>query len=820
MLKSVTIAFCELAQSCKLLRNHSISGANKEKAMVRLTKQQRRERRKRKRLESKKRGAATPRQTPWVAPKMKFFEMPRLLPDDLPMEKRLGILRRIGIQAKERFDLKYPQIAAWFRDYDPLYLLSFCATYFVSQPEGVDPEVSEKLVFYHHYIEIMQAFALAQERALTVKPLLEDASRLEQDMHDIGEAMSLRLLNIPQELTAGDELNAYHLRSEMMAQTTAIRNWAYPHQMKRVVFSLATSIKDAFKSIYGMDPVDLVQLIFDLTEEREDLLNAHIDKIRTCFNASNYRAIIEAYNAAFPENVRIEGAAIEEIWTRAGKKKRNLVGMLATHADLKLDRIYSFTLEHAQSLLDAKVPDDVLERLLDRLSYQFGDLEDFNKEYIILGNPVLSRPFIRFAERSYFSAIWGIMPHIALGVMEDLVWANESMRNVYTAAKADYLELEVERLCRTAFPNASVHRGSLWTDKQTGKDYENDLTVVLDNFALVVEAKSGVVSDPAKRGAPKRLFETLRELIEEPSEQALNFIHHLERNQEEHSFKTKHTAINLIDSRRIKYYIPLGVTFSNLGLIGSNLKKLIRAKVVNKQLEELAPSISLTDLEVIFEILPLEVQKVHYLARRREFEAHMEYEGDELDLLGFYLDNGFNIGNKEYTRDLVINMTLKSKELDPYFAGTSEGKRVVQPELAMTKWWKDLLRVISDRKMDGWVETGFILLNSTKEDQTKFERMFRELMLRIRKGKVDKLHNWVMFASGPERRRYLIAGYPYTTTEKDVRNGVMGQIISDENFGAARGCVVIGVQMERLDYPYSVLARRASTNLFDTLTLQ
>ena len=788
--------------------------------MVRPTKQQRRERRKRKRLDRKKRKAATPRQQPWVAPKMEFFKMSSLLPDDLSKEKRLEIVRGIGAEAKEKFDLKYPQIAAWFRDYDPLYLLSYCAFYFVSQPEGVDAEVSGKLNFYHHYLEIMQAFALAQERAQTVKPLLQDARRLEQEMQEIGEVMSLQLLNIPPELTDEDELNAYHLRTEMMAQTTAVRNWAYPHQMKRVVFSLANSIKEVFKSFYGLDPVDLMHLLFILTEERNDLLNTHIDKLRNSLRSKNYKEIIEGYNSEFPENVRIEGAAVEEIWTRAGKKKRNLVGMLATHADLKLDRIYSFTLEHAQSLLKTKVPDEVLERLLDRLSYQFGDLKDFNKEHIILGNPVLSRPFIRFAERSYFSVIWGVMPHIALDVLESLVWADESMRNAYTKAKADFLEIELEQLFRGAFPSASVYRGSLWTDRQTGRNYENDLIVVLDSFALVVEAKSGGVSDPARRGAPKRLFKTLRELIEEPSEQALRFIDHLEQNQEEHSFKTKGGAVNVIDSRKIKYYIPIGVTLSHLGFIGSNLKKLIEGKVVNKKLEELAPSISLTDLDAIFELLPLEVQKIHYFARRREFEAHMVYEGDELDLLGFYLDNGFNIGDTEYARDLVMNMSMKSKELDPYFVGTSEGKSIMKPELSMTKWWKDLLQAISDRKTDGWVETGFILLNSTKEDQAKFESMFKKLMVRTKKGKVDKRHNWVVFASGPDRRRYLIAGYPYTTTELDVRNKIIGEIISDENFGNARGCVVIGVQMDRLDYPYSVLARRASTNLFDTLTLQ
>jgi hypothetical protein len=653
--------------------------------VVKLTKQQRKKKRKRKSSLKNKHGTSAPRQQPWVAPKMKFFKMPKLLPDDLSWEQRLEIFRDIGKQAEEKFDQKYPQIEAWFHDYDPLYLLSFCSFWFVSQLEGIDVELTGKLSFYPYYLEIMQAFSLAQNRALVVKPLLSDAQRLKQEMNEIGEVIKFRLWNIPQKVTTEDEMNSYFLRTDMMLQTIAVRNWAYPYQMRRVVLSLASSIKEAFKSFYEMDPVDLMQLLFDLTDERTDLLNEHINKLRTCYRAGNYKEVIESYNSAFPENVPIEGADVEDIWIRAGKKKRNLVAMLVTHADLKLDRIYSFTLDHAQLLLKTKVPNDVLERLLDRLSFQFGDLKNFNKDYIVLSNPVLNQPFIRVAKRNYFSVIWGVMSHIALDLLEDLIWANESMKNAYTEAKADFLELEVEQLFRTAFPNASVMQGNLWTDNQTGQVYENDLMVLLDNFALVIEVKSGVITDPARRGAPKRLFETLRGLIEEPSEQALRFINHLEKNQGEHLFKTNRGVINAIDSRRIKYYIPLGVTLSNLGSIGSNLKKLIKSKVTNRKLEELAPSISLTDLESIFELLPLEVQKIHYFARRREFEAHMEYEGDELDLLAFYLDNGFNIGNTEYARDTTINIIIKSKELDPYFVGTREGKSVVNTKLRSIK---------------------------------------------------------------------------------------------------------------------------------------
>ena len=129
-------------------------------------------------------------------------------------------------------------------------------------------------------------------------------------------------------------------------------------------------------------------------------------------------------------------------------------------------------------------------------------------------------------------------------------------------------------------------------EPKTGKEYENDLIVLIDSFAIVVEEKSGVISDPAKRGAPERLFKTLKHLMEEPSEQALRFVKFLETNKKEHTFSTRKGTSNAINNENIKYYIPLGITFSNLGMIGSNLKKLIEAKIVDKSLEELAPSMS------------------------------------------------------------------------------------------------------------------------------------------------------------------------------------------------------------------------------------
>lgn len=786
--------------------------------MPRITKKQRRARRERKRRERNKRRVAAPKQNPWTSPKMKLFRLPDLFPEGMSRADRLQRIRTVGAKAAEDFAQEYPKLALWFQNYDALYLLSFSATYFLSYREGTDPEL-EGRGFFPHYQEIMQAFALTQDRAHTLKPLLQDATRLKEEMTALGRAMQLRLLNIPDHISEDDELYAYYLRMQMMAQTTAVRNWAYFHQIKRIVLDLAKLIARDFVLAYGMDPADFFQMLFALSEERTVLLNQHRDKLQGALRGRHYKEILSGYNGGFPENRPISDEEAEQLWNWAGHKRGTLKFLLVAHADLRLPDIYSFTLEHARSLLQQDTSDTVLAGLLDRLTYRFGDLKQFNKEHIVLGNPILTRPFIQAEENSYFSSIWAVFSHLALDILEGLVWDNEALRKRYTDVKSIYLEDETERLLRAAFPHGKVHRGSLWADKSTGQQYENDLIVVLESFAIVVEAKSGGVSDPARRGAPKRLVETLRALIEEPADQALRFIRFLSSERREHSFQTERGERNVIDSRAIKYFVPLGVTFSNLGMLGSNLKRLIEAKVVDKGLEDLAPSISLTDLEVILELLPREVEKIHYFARRREFEAHMEYQGDEMDLLAFYLDNGFNIGEDEYSGALYLNLLMKSKELDPYFIGTSEGRVVPKPQLAMSRWWRDILDAISKRRREHWVEMGFILLNSTKQDQKEFERMFKMLMRQIQSGRVEKAHNWIMFASGPERRRYLIAGYPYTTTDRDLRNNVMSEILTNETAEKARGAIVIGVQLARLDYPYSVLACRVATDLFDVLTL-
>ncbi|MEZ2740559.1 hypothetical protein [Comamonas jiangduensis] len=788
--------------------------------MTKTTKEQRRKKRKEKELLRQKQRQAErgKRLAPWEAPKMKMFQLPKLLKENIPLEKRLDLMRSIGKDAREKFAALYPQTTKWVTEYDPLYVLSMCAFYLIASPEGTDREASGELEFHHHYLELLQAFALCQPRSYVVKPLSGQLPELQAHMQEVGRNMSLRTLEIPERLKSDEEINAYRLRTDMMAQTTAVRNWAYMHQMTKVLLDLAHSIEPAFLAVYGVAPRRFFSMLLQIAEEGQERLNDHIAKMRKCAAEDDYRNVIAAYNDAFPENIPITEEQAAGLWKEVGKKRLNLLSMLMMHADLKLADVYTFSLDRSLEILGEGTDKAALQALLEKISFRFGDLAHANKEHFVLSNPILDRPFISLGEGAYFSAVWGVLPHLLLDILEDLVWEDTSLRDLYTKSKALYLENELERIVRAGFPNGQVFTGSTW-QTSAGVTYENDLTLVIDSFAIVFEAKSASVSDPARRGAPSRLSETLRELIDSPSDQALRFIDRLKSDPRVHEFRTKRGVVNKIDSGAIKHYIPVGVTLSHLGLIGSNLKKLIAAGIVDKNLEELAPSISITDLESVFELLTREVEKVHYLARRREFEAHMNYEADELDLLGLYLDNGFNIGETEYSQDVILNMVLKSKELDPYFVGSREGKPVQKPRLAMTDWWAAVLNRVSEAKFEGWLETGFILLNTTKEDQEKFEVAFKKLAMQVQEGTASHSHNWVVWETGPKRRRYVIVGYPYVVDDKEQRNSILAEAIESDANADTRGVVVIGVNMKNPHYPYDVLARRVATDLFDTLTL-
>ena len=723
----------------------------------------------------------------------------------------MAVLQDMVEDADDRFQKGYFTLGEWFEHYDALHLLAYCCTYFICHPPGVDPEATGSLDFYPHYLEILQAFSLMQERASSARPLGPVADDLLDLMSDVGRAASLRGFKT---MIEGDDGEGSRSRIylEMRGQTMAVRNPGYPHHIRHIARGLAETIREDFTNSHGVDPVRLVDALFHLPEVAMTRLNQHLQRVSYFYRERTYQEVASSYVESFPDVPEVDADWLFEF---TGRSLDAFKAVLVHHADLRLADCFGFTLDDVVDAYGRCADRQAIKRVIDELAFEFGALHDCDKESVILDNPIWERPFIRVDDGMYFSSLVGYIPHYILGLLERFVTADPTLDRKYRGRKARYLEDETERLFREAFPNGEVYRGSMWDDGAGGKG-ENDLTIILGCVAVVVEAKSGSLSPSAKRGAPERLAHKIKKLIDEPAGQAHRFIRVLKGTPGPHTFATKSGSEHTMDVSEVRYFLPLTVTLEQLGFV-SNLRDLAESGISDRKISELAQVVSLTDLEVIFEVLDLQSEKVHFLFRRRELGARTRLHGYEMDVLALYLDRGFNIEDIEFSGDNVMDLRLASKQLDPYFVGEQLGVPVTKPGLRLTPWWTNMLRRLDGGCAQHWLDAALLLLNVPHEDQRKLERQFDKLSDRLRRGKAKGAPTAVVLLTAPAQRRFCIVLYPYLRTEREERDSTIANLLGQDNAQQSRGAVCIGVDIGNGTVPYTVVCLTPESDLFDEL---
>lgn len=750
--------------------------------------------------------------------KMGYYEVEMENDVGSTFEEKLNSLRILAKEAAGKFPEKFQSLQNWLAKYDQPKFLSFCFYYFGTAPAGYDEEaVTGTLTFPPFYQELLQAFALTLPRSYNPDPFSNEVTKFKKDFAEVAELYKLKHLEFPDDVKSIEDLPFHLLRTEMIMHTTAVRNWSYDHQMKRVTLDLACKVSNDFIIENGFDPVVFLELLYKMVEEVESRINVHRSKTREFLIKTNYNSVIDTYENLFPVDKTTATNRIK-LYKRFNKNLKNLKTMFLVHSDYFLEDLFTFDFETLSSLTYKKFSKEMIKDIFEKISLSFGELEDHDNQHFILGNPVHQKPFILVSENSLFSTMWSVMTHFSIGLLESFCYTNDKLRRKYNDARANYLENKTVELFKKAFPNAQIFAGSKWNGNDN-KQYENDLLVLIGKFALVIEAKAGTVSPPAKRGAPDRLFRTLKELIEEPSDQALRFIEFLKQNPKELSLKVKKGPNNRFNASDLKYFIPIGITLSHLGMTSTNLKQLIEAGVTQHKIEDLAPSISLTDLEIIFDLLQGAAEKIHYFQRRRELEANIKYIGDELDLLAWYLDDGFNLG-KDQERYGLFKMDLKAKELDNYIIGAAKNETVIKPSQRKTKWWVAIISRLEQKQPDNWLEMSYILNNVQYEDQQIFQKMADELAKKVKNGKAELRHNWVLLETGETKRHFAISCYFYNDKFKNERDDIIGEILNDEDIKDFKGKLVIAINVDKQHYPYSVLGYKLSPELFENRFLK
>jgi len=722
-------------------------------------------------------------------------------------------LRSLGEESDRAFQEAFRQLDEQTLAVDPIMLLSVFAYHDLTRLAGDPYRGDASTNRPQSDLELLQALILRHHRtAFNDRPVLWDGYR------DIGgllteatTAFRSRQFARVDESSTGTERHRFAALEHMRLHTQVVRNWGHAEQVMRIVTELFAPLDSEIETIVGVRVGHLVQMWDKLAEVIQQQMTAHTEALAPAMSAKNIPAAAEAYHRTFT-GLQSRTDDLIALAEERGLSLRQLRAMLHEHSNLSLPGIFTFTLDELRDLYPGPVTPEALGKVLNGWALSFGDLASHDPHRFFLSNPVWRQPLIRLADCTYFVPIAGLFFSFCIELMESLAKSSSALMDRYTKRRAAYLEEKVAALFAAALPKAQLYRGSQWVDPTTGKQMESDLLVVMDAIALVVEAKSGRVTDPARRGAQDRIAHTIDEIVVAPSEQSSRFASFLATHPRLHRFSTKSGQVNTVDTANIHRFGRLSISLDWLGDLQGHWPELRRAGFVPAT-ADIAATLTLADLEIVLDILESPSERLHYLLRRSEFEEHVDYIGDEMDVLGFYLDTGFNIGESEFDGTGFF-LTGQSQPIDAYYVTSGEKRKAPKPHRRRSKWWRDLVQRVEDRHPPRWIELGYIMHNVAYADQLAIEERFRRVQDNLRRNwRPGPQSECVSVLIGPPQRRDAFVVFACKRANRNQRKNMIEAIVGDSRiWEEAERAVVVGVDLDAPEYPYSLIALVAESD--------
>lgn len=654
----------------------------------------------------------------------------------------------MGEQARSELADALVEIETLTARVEPFQTLAVMASYalmrFVTKDksrERATPEVQQG------HVEFLQAMYLRMPPSTLLSPstpddiqvLFDQLPRLFAAQH---QARLPTQESVDRPVTANE--GALQIVQEYLrAHTTVVRNWGYFSRVTRISGELLSGIDQQFTTRYGLTASDVVKLFEHLILRQEKRVSDHWLRVQDVFCLATVDEMVDAFFARFPFDGKTAEAAVE--LKREALTTRRLKAALLPMADQYLAAEFFFASD--QIAQEAGLPLAAVGSLLRKLSLSFGALTNTPVERLFLNNPVWLKPLIALdSPGQYFCALPQTLMSFVYPIVDELVKPYPELAKPLSDVRSDFLEMEVERLLKVAFPDAQVVPRFKWRDGD--QEFETDAMLRFDSTILLVEAKSAKVSWPALRGAPDRLLRDVRELIVAPSEQSGRLAAKL---QQEVALRAADGAPQMafpLSLDKVTAVVRLSVSLQDFATVQSVPSLLAHAGVLNNRYP-LAPCISLADLEVLIDLLEEPHVRLHYIRQRASTMLAQQVVGDELDMLGLYLDTSLNFGGLQPGKQ---NVTLNgySARLDRYYTAKDEGEHTRKPRRATIAWFNRLCEQISKRPMIGWSELTGALLSLTPIQQQNVEREVQKIARRIREGKVVRYGKDTIVLVGPE----------------------------------------------------------------------
>lgn len=710
--------------------------------------------------------------------------------------KLIGQGRESIEQSQPLIDTLIARLKTWY----PPHLISVIANYGLMAPVGKDGVSTDEMPtdIHQYHVETLQALALTipyehwgQEAADPgeISAVIENLQRLTDASHQ------RRYIAMEQERDHAQQ-TVLMLQERLRGHTQFVRNWGYHAFVVKISQELYAPLDQDLRDFFGFGASDLIEVSRAVLRNFEARLSKRFVKLRQVVRCATKREMVCAF---FRESEWVAGDA--EAYFQALPKDlslQNLASALMAHADRRLPAM-------AQVKVDDIVrashrSQEVVEQVLQRLSFEPGTFDEREIPSIFLSNPIWLKPVIKLDNSFYLPMPQMIFSHIH-SVMKSLC-EEAGLLDKLKRRRASYLEEKVETTLRQIFHMGRFTANAQWI---VGNDrFESDLLVLIDRTVLIVEAKSAALTPEGLRGAPDRVKRHVRELVVEPAQQS-------ERLEQiilgAMAGDASHQTIvgNLgLSAESIDQVIRLSITLDDFSVLANAESELKRAGWVPEHLA-LAPTLNIADFVCALDILQEPVYVLHYLAQRSRLQKLAGFLGDEMDYLGFYLETAFNDAALQ-VEDAVFAVVGMSRAIDHYYTSVDAGVNLVKPRLKIHPGLERIVMEVQLRAVMGWTTISLGLLEIAVDAQ---DELFEELELlkeRVSSTYEDPEHEFTLTVVPPLSSNCVMF-YVFPRELRAQRKSVLGDLAAEvlTHTGKSR-CIVIGRMIEEWHRPYILIA--------------
>ncbi len=174
---------------------------------------------------------------------------------DMSKEELKELVGTSFSEAKEKLPILINELIDLIKNVNPIHLLSGFVTSSLSpidEKKGVSIQDS-KIEIPQFYVEYVQAIFLTfscDEINLEAKTTIEDFNKIKDVLDCIFSTNMLTRFDGGLELETDEEKSAFLMRSLIQGQTTAVRNWGYYTQVKKISLELYSHFSDGVKKIW------------------------------------------------------------------------------------------------------------------------------------------------------------------------------------------------------------------------------------------------------------------------------------------------------------------------------------------------------------------------------------------------------------------------------------------------------------------------------------------------------------------------------------------------------------------------------------------